>query len=194
MPVSERPPGSVRGSLRLALCLLAVLSAGGCAEAPQRPPEMATSYNACVAGCTAVQTRPVVSMPVSRDPRDAMLAVMVQAFVARDQLAPMAQCVRECGAVPVAFERTVQVVHQTNAATISSIGKMAQIPLSIAAGGWAAARIADAGGQTEVNNTASGGSTAAGRNVADDHTAPIDITAGSIGSNGDQSPVDPVLF
>jgi len=190
----DQAPASVRGNLHLALCSLAVLSASGCADAPPRPPEMASSYDACVAGCAATQNRPATPMPASRDPRDAMLAVLVQAFVARDQLAPMAQCVRECGRVPVEFEHTVQVVHQTNAATISSIGKMAQIPLSIAAGGWAAARIADAGGQTSVSNNASGGSTAAGRNIADDHTAPIDVTAGSIGSDGDNSPVDPVLF
>jgi len=48
-------------------------------------------------------------------------------------------------------------------------------------------KLAGSGGDTSVNNTASGGSTAAGRNAFDDHSRPIDLTAGSIGS-GDGSP------
>ena len=168
-----------------AVAILVLVFFSGCAEAPQRPVEMAHSYDACVAGCAAVHNRPAQPVPASRDSRDAVIRVLAEALVARNQLAPMAQCVRECGAVPVQYENTVQIVHQTNAQTVGHIGGMARIPLSIMAGGWSAARIAEAGGQTTVTNTAQGGSTAAGRNVVDDHSAPVDITSGTIGGDAD---------
>ena len=51
---------------------------------------------------------------------------------------------------------------------------------------WQVGKIAESAGGTEVNNTTTGdGNTSAGRNIADDHSSPVDVTAATIGGGGD---------
>ena len=128
------------------LPLVALL--GGCASAPP-----AGNYVACI---SSIGPAPVAARYA--DGRDEAIVLMARALAGTESTPQ-----RDCGRVREAYYRNHSDV-------VRNIGGIVKLPLSILSGGWSASRIADAGGTTSVRNNASGGSTAAGRNVADDHS------------------------
>ena len=177
-----------RGVVVAWAAVLIAVPFSGCTNAPQQPPpEAQKTAQLCSADCRQVyvsQATADAAQPRARMSEMAVVAKsLADALTSRAAVDAMAACVGACGAPAVAFEASQQQHDRSSAKVVQHAGELLKIPLSIAAGGWAAARIADSGGTTSVSNTASGGSTAAGRNVSDDHA--VDVTAATIGGGGD---------
>jgi len=168
-----------------------MLLLSGCADPPKPPPpEAQITAQMCSSDCRQVyvsQANADAAQPRARMSEMAVVAKsLADALTSRAAVDAMAACVGACGAPAVAFEASQQQHDRSSAKIVQHTGELLKIPLSIAAGGWAAARIADSGGTTSVENTTNGdGNTSAGRNIADDHSQPIDVTAATIGGGGD---------